>query len=440
MIQLERQPLLTAEEFTRLSRYKGFPDGSHDRLIEDQSLTLQIDYFDKNWQKEGLPFDWYNLDGKVGFSMRNQMASLENPDDSNEIIRWTRATEKNLLAFKLEYLSDHLIYPCKYQRNPLDPSRFEDPLEGKDIAEIVKRDERKGSVKKAVEEAKEFLIQNGDAIAVITSPRGQTGLFMDNGKEIVYPDSYFLILQKQGDTIVNFSLKTDFSLAQCREVIYRLTGQRLDSEAPIEDYVRAVAKIKPSERLQTAHEVVSVLEHVSPNYVFEKKRWEDVDSDIDNWEDLYNFDRRTQRLIKEFDRFSIQGIRTKLELRKAVAATILLMSRIYFERRRDEGYYLESSWREEPLVYPVSYGAVLKSVAEIPGCAGGGRAERTVVYSLSARLGLEGPELGAEKVKCDCIDKSDNHYHCTSCGKKYADETHNKERTKKCECGFKFNC
>lgn len=43
--------------------------------------------------------------------------------------------------------------------------------------------------------------------------------------------------------------------------------------------------------------------------------------------------------------------------------------------------------------------------------------------------------------KCKCPEgNSDNHYHCVSCGKKYADETHKHERTKECPCGFKFGC
>lgn len=43
---------------------------------------------------------------------------------------------------------------------------------------------------------------------------------------------------------------------------------------------------------------------------------------------------------------------------------------------------------------------------------------------------------------CKCINKSDNHYHCPGCDKKYADETSRsqEQRTKQCGCGFKFGC
>lgn len=44
------------------------------------------------------------------------------------------------------------------------------------------------------------------------------------------------------------------------------------------------------------------------------------------------------------------------------------------------------------------------------------------------------------KKECECIIKTDNHYHCPNCGKKYADETHREHRTEQCQCGYKFSC
>jgi hypothetical protein len=57
-----------------------------------------------------------------------------------------------------------------------------------------------------------------------------------------------------------------------------------------------------------------------------------------------------------------------------------------------------------------------------------------ILSNSVAKFGTEGG--------CGCLDKSDNHYHCPSCDKKYSDETNKKaeERTKKCGCGFKFGC
>lgn len=38
------------------------------------------------------------------------------------------------------------------------------------------------------------------------------------------------------------------------------------------------------------------------------------------------------------------------------------------------------------------------------------------------------------------LSSKDNHYHCLNCNQRYADETNKENRTKKCTCGFKFNC
>ena len=55
-----------------------------------------------------------------------------------------------------------------------------------------------------------------------------------------------------------------------------------------------------------------------------------------------------------------------------------------------------------------------------------------------AKFGIELGEAGG----CKCEDKSDNHYHCPGCDKKYDDETNTspEKRTKKCGCGFEFGC
>lgn len=62
--------------------------------------------------------------------------------------------------------------------------------------------------------------------------------------------------------------------------------------------------------------------------------------------------------------------------------------------------------------------------------------------SLSEALGQN--LAGKESLEggCKCINKSDNHYHCPGCDKKYADETSKaqNQRTKECQCGFKFGC
>lgn len=62
--------------------------------------------------------------------------------------------------------------------------------------------------------------------------------------------------------------------------------------------------------------------------------------------------------------------------------------------------------------------------------------------SLASMLGEVNTETGGLDEACKCMNKSDNHYHCPGCDKKYADETKRsqEQRTKQCGCGFKFGC
>ncbi len=137
---------------------------------ENSTLADYISHFDYNWLKEKLPKDWYNLRGKkseVGFIMKLQLALIKDLNSSGDMSDWVQKTEKDLLGFKLEYLSNHLVYPTKYFRDPIDPNRLEDRSYGKsersrnsysDMEEIVSENERNGSVKRSIMAMKKFFL------------------------------------------------------------------------------------------------------------------------------------------------------------------------------------------------------------------------------------------------------------------------------------------
>lgn len=62
--------------------------------------------------------------------------------------------------------------------------------------------------------------------------------------------------------------------------------------------------------------------------------------------------------------------------------------------------------------------------------------------ALNASTLLTTNTFEVEKGPCEECGKSssDNHYHCPDCKKQYANETDKVERTKECNCGFKFGC
>jgi hypothetical protein len=394
------------------------------RPSENASTPAWINYFDTNWKKEGLPFNWYNLSHKdkaIGFSMQSQMNLLKSPNNAEQVADWRQKTKQDLLGFKLEYLSDHLVYPQKYHRNPTDPTRLEDPLYGKskynpnasaDIEEMVSADERNGSVKESLRDLKKFFLSDktpDGSLGIMISPKGETGLKTDNGQEIEYPDSYFFIMQKTGDTVTNYTVKTDLSVEECREASF--TGKPLSEFASVEDQVRATAMITPGEHdsIKSVKDVIGVLKNIKPDYAFKKIGWEEVEQDIVNADKLYNFDSKTSQAIADFEAFTVTGHPTRLVYQKAIAATILRMSDVFFQEQehiRRPIILKEGSWQYPQYESYRSFGAMLAQVAERPGCAGGGGKNSVFVTSLATRLGTVGEDQYGGRT-----------FNCPSCGK-----------------------
>ncbi len=354
--------------------------------------------------------------------MHSQMELLVNPADRDEVAAWTQKTKQDLLGFKLEYLSDHIVYPCKYERSTSDPTRLENQLYGNaDMVETVSEKERNGSVVRGLHDMKSFFLDEDTpdgAIAVMTSPVGPSGLQTDDGKAISYPDSYFFIMQKQGETVNNYTLKTNFSIPECREALFRLTGKRLSPTAPLEEYVQTIAKIKPGDHgaLPTVSDIVGVLELVRPEYAFkpegkeEKTPWRDVYADILQGEQLYAFNQKTQDIIEEFEAYGLEGGHSKEDLQKAVAATILRMSKVFFvdeqKSQPTTGDLHADTWTDVRATTPIStFGGALDAASERPGCAGGGSTSSSAVNSITPRLGTSNSD-----------EYGDLSFNCPHCG------------------------
>lgn len=396
------------------------------RPSENAGTAAWVDYFDRNWAREGLPHDWYNLRTKnnkqVGFVMKNQMNLLNDPTNQESLEDWTQKTTRDLEGFKLEFLSNHNVYPRAYRRNPFDPTRLEDPLYGKtkngrfhDITEIISDEERKGSVKESLSEAKEFLLNSPEgSIAVMTSPLGPTGFVNQDGRGIDYKDTYFFVMVNFGDTVMNYTIKTDFKLPQVRGAIQELTGRALSPDAPLEEYVRSIAKIKPgtADGIQNVFDAVSIFEQIQPGHAFkdpegnqETRSWQNVYDDIVAGEDLYEFDTRTTRRIDEFGKFARAGKHTAEDLQKGSAATILLMSDLFFAasgKKAGEVILEEGAMQELRESAPESMGEILEKTAEIRGCSGGGGSNDVFFGSLIPRFTLPGGGGGGSREWFTC--------------------------------------
>jgi hypothetical protein len=440
------------------------------RPPEDAGLTEWSNYFDQNWMREGLSQDWHNLrslntNKRIGFVMSRELASLGGPGDVNRQTKWFPKAERNLAGFKLEFLSDHIVYPRQYSRSVYDRTRLVDQFysdgseeddKKSDIEALVSSEERNGSVKRSVGEIKSFLLDAPvGSMTVMVSPLGETGFKSNDGLGEDYPDSYIFIGYKNGeDRVLNYTIKTNFTLSECRAFIEKVAGKKLHPGASMEEYVEAIAKIKKgqSEEIDTVFDVVTIMQGIHPDEPFvdeqtgKKTTWEDVVEDIRHGEELYDFEKRANGILKKFKEYGKGALHdTREAIQKATAAAILLLSDDFYNQKDQEaltqrGIPMEPAVDVTPGVIELrTFGQSLDLASERPGCTGSN--------STSTRTTLGGELLTTQGNKENCPDcgkdLKNGHYHCTKCKEYYPDETYidKDHRTPECrECKMKFNC
>lgn len=394
------------------------------RLVEQEAppqseLGKLIAHFDKDWKEEGLPRDWYSF-GKAGFSMNSQMNLLDGLD-SESVGVWIDRTEQDIRGFSLEYLKQELVHPAFYRKIVSSDGRIRlvDDKYNRGLAEMVSPKERNGAVSEALDGIENTLVENG-GIAIMTSPRGWTGLHTDRGIPIEYPDSWFFSFLDMGDRVINFGVKTDFTLSECRQAIIKLTGEDLSREASIEDYVKAIAKINPNQGISTPQDLVRVLREIRPGpYVYKNKTWDEVEEKAGKLEDLYNLEEEAEVIIQDFREYNADS---KFDYQKALAATLLRLSELYLGKNikiKSEIKYevigdviYPRFFQESEVAGPQKYGQILEEVEKIPGCAGGGTNQ--AITSVIDRLGIAGSNLGIRLPE----DKyGSREVECPDCGK-----------------------
>lgn len=387
-----------------MERYRTQQHVQPESLTENPSLSDYVLDFDSHWQEEGLPQDWYNLRKKVGFSMDSQMHMLYS---SASTALWAERTRRDLLGFCLEYLSDGLVYTIQYEKRQRPDGNFElyDSKYGKAMLNAVSTKERNGKVKSSLERIQSFFLSPNTpdgSVAVMPSPLGQTGLTTDDGRQISYPDSYWIVMVKDNDMVYGCTIKTDFSLRETRRAITKFIGRELTEDTPLEDYVEAVALVVPWDTpwrydKSTSEAIIEVLKNArdkGKNSAFKGQSWESVLADIQRGEELYRFDEKTQNMLTAFTDYVALYPSSELGLRKAVAATILRLSKHFLvdtpNRNSINGTTdgFETGRDYQRMAAYVTFGKVLDEIEKIPGCAGGGENSTSMlVFSLVPRVG-----------------------------------------------------
>ncbi len=369
-------------------------------------LQEQIDYFDQNYRREGLPRDWWNIND-VGFSMKRQMRLLEETGDVNQV-------ERDLRGFALEYLRQGTVFPFEYEI--VNGELVDRKYAGRRMLDTVDKKERGGGVLESLSLIREHLLEGEDgATAIMVSPPGWTGLRMDNGASIEYEDTQTFYFKKVGDRVLGAGLRTDFNLQEARMLIKYLTGQELPISASIIDCVKAISTINPSaDGIGSTNDLIKILKKVKresrpaeARYAYKDKPWEDMERDMERREELYEFDERTGEIINEFTEYVLSGEHTQLEIQRVLAATFLRLSKYFLvDKKIQYGEIHMDTYqvRDIAAMRAMTYGQVVEEVQKLPGCAGGG-SSTTSVTSITERLGLvlEPDKYGKRTFNCPNI-------------------------------------
>jgi|GEM_PF-4336645 len=377
--------------------------------VEPSGLIQQMEHLSHNWQQEGLPQNWADLP-HVGFLINTQIGFLnsttwEGLNPQERIDRWTETTEFSLRGWVQEYLKEGLVFLGQLSIEEVDGELdLVDSRHGakRKLSDTISKKERNGAVWNAhVNLVRPFLLDALDgSIAVIASPAGSSGIRDERGEMIDYVDSHYDILQKKGNDIFEYTIRTDFKNSEHREALKRLrryAGQPeivLNDESPVESYIESVALFDSSTMPFEVSDVVNVLRDTRFDvsggslYAFKNRMWRDVYKDIAKGEELWHYDVTSDTYIKEFAAFAKTEPWNAQKLKEALATTILRLTRYVLkeERVKKEGEHVR-------LMVDGDYGEVLEQAAQAAGCAGGGRKKA----ESSSEAGL-----GEKTLNCKC--------------------------------------
>lgn len=406
--------MVTAESYTSRNLYL------ENQIGMGSSLLAEINYFRRNFRRDGLPYNWLDLPG-TGFMINKQVDLILKEKIDTGLLQ----TEQDIKGFILEYLAEGLVFPVHYKINSKE-ELIDANYGNKRVIDIVSSEERNGAVKETISKKIEpFLVNSPDgSIAVMASPAGWSGLRAENGQRITFMDSQTYIWQKKGNEILGFTIRTDFTNGEHKEMLRRL-GIDLRVNASLIDYVLSPALIQGEDIRSIVDIVRDVRRDASgSNFAYKNRLWAEVYRDLERRDELWRFDEITQKMIMEFKDYVLAHKLSKDVIKEALAVTILRIAKFL---RKSPNFTSEEI--HPPSRYPYrhmegvymgyGYGAVLTEVQKLPGCAGGGNSGKTLVSSITPRFGDTSLLSEDEWFTCPkCGYKADSSVgdQCPSCG------------------------
>src|SRR5260221_113788 len=150
---------------------------------------------------------------------------------------------------------------------------------------------------------------------------------------------------------------------------------------------------------------------------FEERGWDEMHRGIAKGEELYNFNVQTQRYITDFMDYVGEGNHGRLDLQKAIGATLLRISQIFLAQQSAESINRQliatrdgKKIQVKGAIQSATFGQVYSEVKKIGGCAGGGEDKsKTAVLTMGGMQTAEIQSFGSDKF-------GERSFNCPDCG------------------------
>ncbi|MDP2632100.1 MAG: hypothetical protein Q8P25_00050 [Candidatus Curtissbacteria bacterium] len=361
--------------------------------------------------KEG---SWYLLP-QTGFNVALQVDRFEKDiKTGNSLDQAFQKIEQDIQGFKTEYLCEGLLFPIVLDKQIVNGrQRIVAPLYGNQLlVETVSEKERRGAIKKSVEDVEEFLISAPPgSMAVLTSPDGWSGF-----SGITYQDTqtYLWRVMEDGKPM-GFTVRTDMTLAQNQKLLEYL-GKDLTKRGSMEDQLVEIVsnpmfiRSYPDQKQWHFEDLVDIIKYAKGSDVAYKNRlFEEIYQQLHYPQKLWTLDSATQKLTSDLKTFIQNKLANETfkrqDLEIALGSTVLKLAQAIMQPqlyKPTQTFYQQDIHPQQAIA---GYRAMLSIVQKLPGCNGGGGSnQKAEVFVFAGSLT---PRLAINELFTDGEDTSD---------------------------------
>ena len=361
----------------------------------------------------------------TGFQVQTQVDLLiENYKSGVPLSESLAQVHQDIHHFKIEYLVEQPVFaiPLEFAEYKGEKRLVGNFYNGKPLVDATSKEERHGVVKEMVKKVEDHLKDaKPGAGAMFISGNGWSGY-----EGIEYPDAQTYCYQVQKDgSIRSFTLKTDLNISQNEEVMRRLGVSSDAFSAEVDDKNRVKRLLRnglffDSKDDITTENIAKTLMQVKGINVAYKdsmgkaRTFTEMFDLLKNPDPLLSIEDKQKKLTDVLDNYIEHRLgnfdtQTEEDIKIALGYTILsLMHEVrpsQKDKKMHEGIGYSAS---RSALVSLSPQNMLFELQQIGGCAGGGKKNKSIVDSLTPRIGNNMLDLNQEWFTCPkCSYKAD---------------------------------